>query len=195
MIFISPQQNKWHEVYQRLKSHWEKEIRTGNPPPIALILNGWAYSNDADKKERWEMTLQWAEERNCNDLIPELKEEEKYYVSELSSYRPYEFYSLDEKYKPTQEEVIKALDTLKEKWNSVLDNDFFQNTRPVSFSGNKSRSLMVFYKSGYLPPWGSWTNHLANGRPSNFTLLRSNVNKFISPLGVDHIDFKEEDKA
>lgn len=139
--------------------------------------------------------LKWAEENNCKELIPELEEEEKYNVFEISSYRPYEFYSLDKKYKPTKDEVINALKNLTEKWNSVLDIDFFQNTRPFSFSGNKSRNLLVLYKSNYSPPWGTWTDHLIFGRPSKFTLMRSNVNKIISPLAVDHIEFREEEKS
>lgn len=192
MKFISPQPNKWHEIYQHLKYHWENEIRIGTPPPVTLVLSGWNFSNDTDKKKRWEMTLNWADENNCKKLIPELKEEEKYYVFEVSSYRPYEFYSMNKKYKPTKDEVINALGNLKEKWNVVLDIDFFKNTRPVSFSGNKSRSLLVLYQSNYSPPWGTWTNHLVFGRPSKFTLLRSNINEIISPLGVDHIEFRED---
>ncbi len=160
MEFISPQPSKWYKIYEDLKTHFENKIRLGNPPPMALILNGWSFTNDSDKKERWEMTLRWAEENNCANLIPELTEEEKYFVREISSYRPYEFYSFDEKYKASKKEVIEALVKLKENWNSVLDNDFPNFTKPVYFSGNKSRSLMVYYKSDYLPPWGTWTDHL-----------------------------------
>ncbi|MBK6772737.1 MAG: hypothetical protein IPG78_11575 [Ignavibacteria bacterium] len=192
MIFITPKPNQWNKIHQRLKSHWEKEIKVGVPPPVPLILAGWNFSNDSDKMERWEMTLKWAEDNNCIHLIPVLTDDEKYYVHEISSFRPYEFHSMDEKYKPSREEIIEALEKLKENWISVLDDDFPKNTKPVSFSGNKSRCLKVYYKSNYLPPWGTWTDHLVYGRPSKFTMLRSNVNKIISPLEVDHIVFEED---
>lgn len=197
MIFISPKPYKWHEIHKSLYSHWEKEIKGGIPPPAALILSGWDFSKDSSKKERWDNTLKWAEENNCNFLIPELTEDEEYYVSDLSNdepFEPYEYLSFEEKHKPSNEELIEALEKLKENWNSILDNEFSKFTKPVYFSGNKSRSLMVYYKSDYLPPWGTWTDHLVYGRPSKFTLFRSNVNKIISPLEVDHIEFQKETK-
>ena len=195
MIFVSPQPNKWYEIYQGLKAYWENEIRASTAsPPVALVLSGWTFSNDYDKQERWELTLKWAEINNCGHLIPLLNEEEKYYIKEYSSYRPYEYHTYDKKYKPTKEEVVNAIELIKEKWKSLMGEEFGNKTNPDSFSGNKSRSLLVFYKPEYTPPWGSWTNHLANGKPSKFTELRSKVNELIKPLAVDHIMFKEEKK-
>lgn len=59
------------------------------PPPVALILGGWTMSSDLEKQDRWIKTLQWAEQNKCLHLIPVLMEEEKYYVSELTSYTPF----------------------------------------------------------------------------------------------------------
>lgn len=56
MMFISPKPNKWYQIYQCLKSHWENEIPSSIPPPVALVLGGWNFSNDSDKKNRWEKT-------------------------------------------------------------------------------------------------------------------------------------------
>jgi len=194
MIFVSPQPNTWYAIYQRLKSHWDTEINLGDAPPMALVLSGWTMSSDFEKQDRWTMTLRWAEQNNCMHLIPDLKEDEKYYVSELSSYTPFyhEMKHHPKAYKPTKKEVQNALVELLNKWNEVLSEEFSSNTKPVSFSGDKRRSLLVTYQSGYLPPWGSWTNHLTNGKPSKFTKLRRKVNEFIKPLDVDHIIFKEE---
>jgi len=194
MIFISPQPNIWYAIYQRLKSHWENENKKGVPPPMALILSGWTMSNDYDKQTRWEETLKWVEQINCRHLIPDLKEDEKYYVSQLSSYTPFyhEMKHHPKVNKPTREEMQSALELLKGKWKELLDEEFASKTKPVSFSGNKSRSLLVKYKSSYLPPWGTWTNYLANGKPSKFTELRKKVNDIIKPFAVDHILFKEE---
>ena len=195
MIFVSPQPNTWYAIYQRLKSHWDNEIIVGDAPPMALVLSGWTMSSDFEKQARWKMTLQWAEQNNCSQLIPDLKEDEKYFVSEFSSYTPFyhEMKHHPKAYKPTKEEMKNALIELANKWKELLDEEFSINTKPVSFSGEKFRSLLVSYQSGYLPPWGSWTNHLANGKPSKFTELRSWVNVLIKPLAVDHIIFKEEE--
>jgi len=193
MIFISPKPNKWYEIFQTLKEFWEKQKSAAMPPPMAMVLSGWTMSNDTDKKQRWEETLKWAEANNGLHLIPVLEEQDKYYVEELSSFRPYEFHTFDKKYKPSKEEIETATQTLNKHWQNLLDEDFGRNTTPISFSGKKSRSLLVKYKPNYSPPWGSWTNHLANGRPSKFTDLRSKVNEIIKPVMVDHIIFKEEE--
>jgi hypothetical protein len=194
MIFVSPQPVVWHHIYQRLKSHWENQMKEGTPPPMVLVLSGWTMSSDFEKQDRWKMTLRWAEQNNCLHLVPDLKEVEKYYVDEHSSYTPFyhEMKHHPEAYKPTREEIQHALEELANKWMELLDKEFSMKTKPVSFSGDKYRSLLVSYQSGYLPPWGSWTNHLANGKPSRFTELRSKVNELIKPLAVDHIMFKEE---
>jgi len=195
MIFVSPQPVVWHHIYQRLKSHWENQIVEGIPPPMVLVLSGWTMSSDFEKQDRWNATIRWAEQNNCSRLIPVLSEEEKYNVSELSSFTPFyhEMKHHPKAYKPTKNEVQHALEILINKWVELLNDEFSGNTKPVSFLGEKFRSLLVSYQSGYLPPWGSWTNHLENGKPSKFTELRSKVNDMIQPVAVDHIIFKEEE--
>ncbi len=193
MKFISPQPNRWYEIFQILNTYAEKELGANNLPPMALVLSGWTMSNDYDKQQRWEETLQWAEKNKVLHLIPFLKEEDKYYVSEYDAFRPYEFYTFDKKYKPTPDEIKTALQNLKDHWQTLWEIEFGNNTKPILFSGKKSRNLLVSYKSNYSPPWGSWTNHLANGRPSKFTELRLKVNEIIKPVMVDHIIFKEEE--
>lgn len=195
MIFVSPQPNTWYAIYLRLKSQWEKDVSGGvSPPPMALLLSGWTMSNDQDKLERWQTTLKWASESGYSHLIPALQAHEQYLVSELSDYRPFyhESKTIPAAIKPSKEEVRQALTKLNEGWSNILDENFGRNTVPVSFSGKKARQLWVSIKSGYLPPWGSWTDHLANGRPSKFSALRKQVNSIIAPLDVDHIVFKEE---
>ena len=58
---------------------WETQIGSGTPPPMVLILSGWTMSNDYEKKDRWARTIDWAEQNNCSNLIPEVKDGEKYY--------------------------------------------------------------------------------------------------------------------
>lgn len=84
MKFISPKPGIWHDLHQKLYWYWiNKLCRKGSPPPTPLILGGWNFSNDHDKKVRWNETLEWAREHDCLDLIPILKEDEQYCVNEL----------------------------------------------------------------------------------------------------------------
>ena len=195
MIFVSPQPNTWYAIYLRLKSQWEKDALGGvSPPPMALVLSGWTMSNDQDKLDRWQATLKWASESGYSHLIPALQTHEEYMVSELSDYRPYnlEWKTIPAAHNPSKEEVRDALAKLIEGWNKILDEDFARYTAPIFLSGKKSRQLLVSYKGGLLPPWGSWVDHLAHGRPSKFSEFRRQVNSIIAPLAVDHIVFKEE---
>jgi hypothetical protein len=194
MIFVSPQPVVWHHIYQSLKAHWEAALKNAPPPPMVLVLSGWTMSSDFEKKDRWNATLAWAERNNCLHLIPVLNEDEKYYAEELSAYTPFyhEFKHHPKAAKPSSEELNNALKLLAENWSDILSPDFGINTKPISFSGTKAKELVVSYKPSYSPPWGSWVNHLANGKPSKFSELRSNVNKIIAPLAVDHITFKAE---
>lgn len=50
-----------------------------HPPPIPLILAGWNFSNDYEKKSRWKETVNWANGHDCADLISGLKDNEFYY--------------------------------------------------------------------------------------------------------------------
>jgi len=189
--FISVQPNKWHEIHQKLNRFWEVELdKQTIPPPPALVLSGWTMSNDFDKEQQWKKTINWAEKNGCLDLL-QLNEDEKYYVEELSSWRPFEYSNWDEsiKERPPEDAMRIHFDCIQENWSTILSDEFSNNTVPLGFSGKKLRRLVVKYKEGYLPPWGSWTNHLANGSPSKFTELRKRVNQLIEPHMVDHIDF------
>lgn len=197
MIFVSPMPLPWHEIYKKLNWYWNCQLqKKGNPPPTPLILSGWIFSNDFDKKHSWEKTMHWASENKCLELIPILKKEEIYFVDKLSSYRPYEFLVRNEDpcLKPSDIDIKQYLEKLLQGWANILDVDFGKYTTPLKFSGKKMRRLYVLYDSGYTAPWGSWTNHLANGSPSKFTELRKKVNSIIAPHHVDYIGFTEKIK-
>ena len=195
MKFISPKPGIWHDIYNKLERFWINDLGKENtPPPKPLILAGWNFSNDFDKMIRWNQTLRWAADNNCEHIIPELTVEQKYIVSQLNDYIPFQYSSWNEKpqVRPSDSKIEFSLSRLIVNWPTILDKNFGLLTKPVEFSGKKARRLVVSYKQGYLPPWGSWTNHLANGSPSIFTELRKKVNEIISPHEVDHIDFKIE---
>lgn len=78
--YIAPHPNIWHKIHLCLTDYWQNALRRApSKPPIPLILNGWVFSSDFEKKNRWNETLQWAEMNNCMHLIPDLSEEEKYF--------------------------------------------------------------------------------------------------------------------
>jgi len=194
MKFISPIPRIWHDIHQRLEWYWiNKLYRKVSPPPTPMILGGWNFSSDYDKKRRWNETLEWANEHDCLDLISVLKEDEQYCVNEFSDWVPYQFSNWDEepRNRPSDLYAEQCLKKLKKNWSDILDRNFGRYSTPLEFSGKKLRRLLVIYENGYMPPWGSWTDHLANGLPSKFTELRKKVNSIIAPHEVDHIDFKE----
>lgn len=82
MQFVCPKPVIWNSIYQRLKEKWEESGSYGDPPPVRLILAGWAFSTDSDKQLRWQQTVWWAEEQGMESLIPKLGEEDEYGVSE-----------------------------------------------------------------------------------------------------------------
>jgi len=82
------------------------------------------------------------------------------------------------------------IELLINNWAKVgLDTNFIENTYPIKFTGRKGRRLVVKKKINFTPPWGSWYDHLKNGKPSKFTELRKKINEFINPMKIDHIDF------
>jgi hypothetical protein len=191
-IFISPLPNKWHKIYQELLKYWEQNLVDQScKPPIALVLSGWTFTNDFDKKQRWDETIKWAETNGCLHLLNDVNESEKYYVKEQSEWRPYQYSNRNQKsrVRPSIEDCSNYFQKLKTAWDNILGNEFGDKTVPLGFSGKKLRRLTVAYSPGYLPPWGDWNNYLENGIPSSFTTLRKNVNAIIHPHEVDHIDF------
>ena len=76
--FICPQPLVWHSTHERLlKARPDGGLR-GSSPPVPLILNGWVFSSDEEKRRRWQDTERWAEEHGFKALLPELKEDEEY---------------------------------------------------------------------------------------------------------------------
>jgi hypothetical protein len=87
LINVCPQPRLWFEIYTQLEQARIEKVTDGQnipPPPIPLILNGWVFSSDVDKKYRWDETIEWAKEYGLDELIPNLKPDQFYQVYELS---------------------------------------------------------------------------------------------------------------
>jgi hypothetical protein len=196
MKFVCPLPPLWNEIYQRLHSSWLKDGSKGPPPPIPLILNGWAYSDDLEKKKRWESTVRWAHERGFENLIPEIEESQSHMVSELSTYEigpmggpMYLDWGSSPKTTSSVEEVESAFHQLATNWKEIAGLVLASHTKPLRFTGKKRRRLLVLADPEYVPPWGSWNMLKPGEEHRSFTRLRNRVNEIIDPMKVDHIDF------
>lgn len=84
MKFVCPNPKIWNKVYFHLTEFYKNNDHIDSPPPKPLILNGWIFSSDLEKKIRWEETIKWTHKYNCTQLIPDIKESDKYKVDIMS---------------------------------------------------------------------------------------------------------------
>lgn len=196
MIQICPNPGPWNNVFQKLKHYAQKNKCDPSEPPIPLILSGWIFSDDFQKKDRWEETVRWATDNGCVEIVSSLPETDFLVEETLSSfagYGPaYEWKHFEPKELPTPEVLDESLDVLSKSWPKIAGEELSAVTRPIAFAGKKRRRLMVHVKPGseYQPPWGTW-DQLSQDKSKRqmFTELRTSVNKAIVPHEVDHIDF------
>lgn len=193
---ICPNPARWHEIYERLLS--ASAERDLEKPPIALILNGWAATNDVEKARRWAKTVKWAERHGLADLVT-VQPKEWYMVEEPSSYLigplggpMYLQWRSEPAAKPANDAANDALNKLSANW-AMISPELAAFTKPSRFTGTKMRRLLVTVLQGApSPPWGRW-DRLANDQSRReFTELRKRVNLTIAPLEIDHIDFELE---
>ena len=69
MIRICPNPVPWNDVYKHLTRHAKATKCVPPLPPIPLILAGWVFSDDFQKKDRWDETVRWANENGCDELV------------------------------------------------------------------------------------------------------------------------------
>jgi len=187
----------WDEAYKRLTRFAEIHSCVPLNPPKPLILNGWVFSNDIEKKNRWDATVQWAEKNGCIELVDSIQDKDFYFVDEPSTYqigpmggpmyRPWDF---EIKNRPTPEKLEEYMQTLLMRWSEIVGKKLSNMTRPIAFTGNKARRLLVKADAASKPPWGDWA-YLSNVESERriFTKYRASINILISPHEVDHIDF------
>lgn len=196
MNFVCPMPTPWHHVHQALRAAWERGGCIGTPPPVPLILAGWAYSNDVEKKARWEQTVAWAEKSGLADLIPDFKERERYCVESMTTYDVgplggpmYLDWSYEPKEYPGDEVINNAIEILRKNWGEIVGEELGRNTCPLKITGMKGRRLIVQANPNAKPPWGDWNRLEYGDRRRSFTKFRSAINKAVAPVFFDHIDF------
>lgn len=187
----------WNDAFECLTRFAKAHPCTPPSPPKPLILAGWAFSNDVEKMQRWEETVAWANDNGCPEVVRTIHDDDFYFVSEPTTYvvgpaggpmyRPWDF---DSKYRPSSEEVAEHFEKLKSQWLEIVGPELGNITRPLSFTGEKVRRLLVHANGSFRPPWGDWS-HLSSDEAERraFTRFRAAVNKAIAPHQVDHVDF------
>lgn len=197
MIDICPRPSDWANVHQKLERIARFRKCTPPNPPKPLILSGWHYSNDIQKRDRWQQTVDWAKKNNCSELIANIPSDNFYRVEIPTDFqvgplggpmfRPWDFTS---KAKPSNDALKKAMETLSDHWPHIAGLYLAKLTRPQSIRGPKGRRLIVEVTSLGDAPWGTWST-LSSERQKRqaFTEFRRSVNQAIAPHEVDHIDF------
>jgi hypothetical protein len=203
MIRVCPNPALWYRLYQTLVKYARTHKCDPTDPPRSYVLSGWIYSNDIQRKTRWEETVHWASVNNCLHLIEGIPDSEFYEVEELTTYqvgpmggpmyRPWDY---EEKNLPEQSDIDSYLDYLIRNWESVVGEELSGVTKPYAFTGEKARRLLVCCEKSYNPPWGGWSqlSDIESERRT-FTAFRAAVNDAISPHEVDHIEFISEESA
>jgi hypothetical protein len=73
---ICPTPVFWAPLHQTLIAHAKTNLLP--PPPMPLILAGWNFSSDEEKKARWLETVSWCETHQCVHLLASLKDADWY---------------------------------------------------------------------------------------------------------------------
>jgi hypothetical protein len=198
MARICPNPNAWSAVHAQLLRFAEKHPCTPSAPPTPLILNGWVFSDDYQKKLAWEDTVAWAARNGCLEIVESVPEKDFHCgASEprmhIVGYSPW---NRESKPRPSPEELERHLELLQSRWPEIVGPTLGPATRPVSFSGRKRRRLIVRAVASVHPPWGDWDYRVAAAAERiTFTLFRAAVNREIAPHEVDHIDFEVDEDA
>jgi hypothetical protein len=199
MIRICPLPMLWAKIHRELS-----RIASKNPdiplPPVPLILAGWNFSDDFEKKERWGNTVEWAAKWGGQDLISTLKEGDYYCVAQLTrpAFLDYQWGETSPPaIRPADDALNKLIEKLSFHWTEIagVDSGF---TKPLNFTGAKARSLIVEFDTDELPSWGTWGNEPGGYHDQNFThkdsftALRKKINDAIQPHKIDHVVFQRK---
>ncbi|MCW5714475.1 MAG: hypothetical protein KIT43_08205 [Bauldia sp.] len=198
-MLICPKPNLWHEVHKRLVAA-AAQIPGASPPPRPLILSGWAYSNDIEKRDRWADTMEWARRSGLEHLIPRPSEGSWYAVGVLfdGAVGPMDGpmhlgWNSNPRPPVSDEMATHAIDRLRSDWVAIVGPGLGEITRPLALTGPKRRRLLAWADASTQPPWGSWTSLAQGDVRRHFTRFRQAINASIQPLEVDHADFVHAD--
>ncbi|WP_424316259.1 hypothetical protein, partial [Haloferula sp.] len=167
-----------------MRSAWELNGSQGQEPPLPLVLDGWHYSSDVDKQFRWRQVVDWAKRNGEHEALLDLKEEDCYYVSELSTSYPEQHYSfeyIEPRDRPTDAQIDTAFTTLLKNWTHIAGPEVSPYCVPHSITGRKARRLLVKLTGEGNPPWGSWFSLDSGPSRKRFTEFRQRINDAVKP--------------
>jgi len=84
MTRICPNPVPWDKTFKKLLLYAHSHPCAPAKPPVPLILSGWAFSSDAQKKQRWEETVMWAVQNGCPRLV-DIPDTNFYCVDDMTS--------------------------------------------------------------------------------------------------------------
>ena len=163
-------------------------------------MAGWNFSDDFEKHHRWESTVNWAEKYGGKELISALEDGDYYCVDILTraAHLGYDWGEISPAAtKPTKNDLVIFFRIIETHWDRIAGKDS-KFTRPIKFSGKKSRSLTIEYNTDALPSWGTWGNDPGGYHKQQFSdrtafsTLRKNINNSIHPHKIDHIVFQRK---
>jgi hypothetical protein len=197
---ICPLPTAWNRIYNYLVIFRQEQANFGitlSEIPIPLILAGWVYSNDYQKRTRWVQMVNWAEGAGCYKIISTIEKNEWYLVENASSYGigplggpMYSSWDMTLKPRASKIQRLDWLRILEIDWKNIAGSILFETTIPMAITGSKGRRLVVEIKQPMiLPPWGSWEVLPNDSRRSAFREFRKRVNTSLYPHVIDHIDF------
>jgi len=197
MIRVCPKPTIWNKAYQHLLRYAKTHNCNPPYPPKPLVLAGWVYSNDIEKKDRWDSTVQWAARNNCAELLADISDNDFYFASKLTAYTigpmggpMYRPWDSEKKDRPSPTLLEESILKLIGQWPEIIGKELSCSTIPLKFTGKKARRLLVKVYGNANPPWGGW-DHLSEDerKRREFTKFRVAVNEAISPHEVDHVSF------
>lgn len=78
-IRICPIPRVWILIHKQMIQYAQQNQLPAPPKP--LILAGWAFSNDQEKKQRWDDTVLYSITYGCRNFIDKLEDDEFYFAN------------------------------------------------------------------------------------------------------------------
>lgn len=196
---ICPIASEWAKVHSDLIEYSRAKVCLPPEPPKPLILAGWSYSDDIDKKNRWQETVDWAVGNGCSELALAVPDELFYRTSNPTSYTVgpmggpmYLPWNFEARSRPSTELLESSMASLKADWPLIFEGKFSVHLEPVRFTGKKFRRLVINIIDEAVAPWGDWYRlPYSDAERRKFTMLRKAINLSIFPHEVDHVDFQK----
>jgi hypothetical protein len=163
-----------------------------------MILAGAAFSTADQIRRRWQDLVEWSNRNGFSDELKSLLPCSSPKIDVAKSlagvsddgtgwWPVWGEQNHEPKERPSRELVREVFDNLMKNWMKIVGAELGGSTKPLRFTGRKSRRLLVAADLRVTPPWGSW--YSASIDPNAFRQFRKKINEAIVPMEVDDIGF------